>query len=329
MENFPLISLVVPIYNVEEYLHQCVDSLLKQTYPNFEIILVDDGATDNCPQICDEYAKADSRIKVFHKVNGGLADARNYGATKAQGEYISFIDSDDYVSTDYISYMYAILKKYQADIAVCGLTSVWDDMYQRKERSKSEVLDTEEALRRMCYFRGFGVSACSKLYKLEMVLKYPYPVEKLHEDLATTYKVIGECKKVAYGSREIYFYRQRTNSIMHQPLEEKHLYGIVAANELLEYMEHYYPSVVQAAHCRCARKVYEFIPRVMTDGGYRTDCENFQKLRVELKKHIRFVLRDKHTLLVFKVRYIGMILGYHPMRIVWNITDYIRKSRKK
>ena len=325
----PLISLVVPIYNVEEYLRKCVDSLLEQSYPNIEIVLVDDGATDNCPQICDEYGTKDARIRVLHKKNGGLADARNYGAAHAKGDYISFIDSDDYVSKDYAAYLYGILKKYQADIAVCGLTVVWDDFYQRKESSRSECLDTEEALRRMCYFRGFGVSACSKLYSREMILKYPYPVGKLHEDLATTYKIIGSCERIAYGSREIYFYRQRLNSIMHEPLEEKHLYGITAANEMLSYIEAHFPNSVQAAHCRCARKIYEFMPRVMTKGGYRSDAKNFHFLQTELKKHISYVLRDKNTLVLFKIRYIGMMLGYYPMKLIWNGTELLRKCIKR
>ena len=126
MEN-PLISVIVPIYNVEEYLNRCVESIVNQTYQKLEIILVDDGSPDNCPRMCDDWAKKDSRIKVIHKENGGLSDARNAGMKITTGEYISFIDSDDYIETCMIEILYEAIKKYDCDIASCRVRIVMDD----------------------------------------------------------------------------------------------------------------------------------------------------------------------------------------------------------
>ena len=124
-ESQDLISVIIPIYNVEQYLDRCIDSVKKQTYTNLEIILVDDGSPDNCGKMCDEYAEDDKRIKVIHKENGGLSDARNAGIEIATGEYITFIDSDDYVSLDYVEYMYKLLKDAGAKLSICGVMDVW------------------------------------------------------------------------------------------------------------------------------------------------------------------------------------------------------------
>ena len=123
----PLISVIVPIYNVEKYLDRCVDSIINQTYKNLEIILVDDGSPDNCPQMCDDYAKKDSRIKVVHKENGGLSDARNVGMEVATGEYVSFIDSDDYISLDFYETLLETIVDNDSDIVECGVVKFYED----------------------------------------------------------------------------------------------------------------------------------------------------------------------------------------------------------
>lgn len=123
----PLISVIVPIYNVEKYLARCVDSIVNQTYKNLEIILVDDGSPDRCPKMCDDYAEKDSRIKVVHKKNGGLSDARNAGMAVATGEYISFIDSDDYVSDDFFECLLDVMNKENSDIAECSVVKLYED----------------------------------------------------------------------------------------------------------------------------------------------------------------------------------------------------------
>ena len=141
-----LITIVVPVYKVEKYIDRCVTSILNQTYKNLQIILVDDGSPDNCGKICDEYAKKDNRIEVIHKENGGLSDARNAGINIAKGKYIAFVDSDDYVSNDYIEYMYKILKKENAKISICELQIVWKNTKIEENIKIDENTDAEENL---------------------------------------------------------------------------------------------------------------------------------------------------------------------------------------
>ena len=190
----PLISVILPIYNVAQFLPRCIESVCSQTYDNLEIILVDDGSPDDCGDICDKYAEKDNRIVVVHKQNGGLSDARNKGAEIANGEYITFIDSDDYVTDTYVEYLYSLIEKYHTRMSLCTHTVVFEKgnniIYGN---GKDEVLTTEICLERMLYDDVINTSAWAKLYETEMVRKFPYPVGKLFEDIATTYKFFMEC----------------------------------------------------------------------------------------------------------------------------------------
>lgn len=329
--NKPFVSVVVPIYKVEQYLRRCIDSLINQTYSNYEVILVDDGSPDKCGDICEEYATLHEKIRCFHKENGGLSDARNYGVTHARGEYIIFVDSDDYVSKDHIEYLVGLLYEYDADLAIAGFLPVKENTeFSEIESLKNNFAEervcmtTEEAMIRMLYVKGYGVSAWSKIYPKELVLKYPYPRGRIYEDLATTYKIIGECKKVAYGGNPIYFYLQRSDSIMHQKIDEKHLAGFTAANEQLQYMEKNYPNAINAAHCRYARKVFEFMPRVVYSQYKKENQKIFIRLREELKPHYRYVISDRNVWNAAKVRYTGIMLGYYPAIFTWKLIDRLK-----
>jgi glycosyltransferase involved in cell wall biosynthesis len=212
----PLISIIVPIYNVQEYLYRCVDSIINQTYKNLEIILVDDGSPDNCPQICDDYAKKDNRIKVVHKENGGLSDARNAGMKVATGEYISFIDSDDYVSLDFIQTLYNTMILENSDIVECNVVKFYENNYLDKYEDDLKILnyDTVKGLSALISENPFHQHVWNKLYKADLVLDIFYPVGKLNEDEFWTYQVFGRAKKVSKLNKTMYYYFQRANSIM-------------------------------------------------------------------------------------------------------------------
>ena len=218
------VSIIIPVYKVEAYLARCIDSVLRQTYHNLEIILVDDGSPDHCGEICDQYAEKDSRISVYHKSNGGLSDARNYGTARATGDYIAYIDSDDYVAENYIEYLVNLLEGHGADISVCGMVETECD-----EADFSKIDGTEDELvlsgKDACAcFRGNKyyefVRSCGKLFKKELVSKYPFPVGRKHEDAATTEKQFYDAKVVAIGKGCVYAYYQRENSLS-RPLEDK------------------------------------------------------------------------------------------------------------
>ncbi len=210
-----VISVIVPVYNVEKYLNLCVNSILNQSYKNLEIILVDDGSPDNCPKICDEYEKLDPRIKVIHKENGGLSDARNAGIEVATGEYIGFVDSDDYIAPDMYDSLYKIITENDCDMAVCRAVIVGEGEAAIYEDSREIcVLDSKVALRQMICNRLFTVNAWNKLYKRDLFREIRFPKGLLYEDLATTYKLIMLSNRVAYSPMKKYAYLQRQGSIM-------------------------------------------------------------------------------------------------------------------
>ena len=214
-----LISVIVPVYKVENYLARCVDSIIAQSYDNLEIILVDDGSPDNCGKICDGYALNDDRIRVIHKENGGLSDARNRGTEIACGEYITFVDSDDYIAPNFIEYLYDLLTKNNTDISCCCMVKTDNDSAEFDLDStllKYQVMSGKE-----CCHALLGdlyltlVTAWGKLYKAEIVKKHLFPIGKKHEDEATTCKYYYEAEKVAIGNARLYAYYQNMMSIMH------------------------------------------------------------------------------------------------------------------
>ena len=211
-----LISVIIPIYNVEHYLEKSVESVINQSYENLEIILVDDGSTDDSGKLCDKIAKKDERIKVIHKKNGGISDARNVGIEKANGKYLGFIDSDDYIDEFFYETLYAILKKYNSDISMCNYKKVYTDSEENNTESehKEQVFDSKQALRELLLFGKIENYVWNKLYKKDVFTKVRYPVGKKMEDLGTTYLTIKNSKTVVVTDYIGYFYRQRKGSIM-------------------------------------------------------------------------------------------------------------------
>ena len=219
-----LVSIIIPIYKVEKYLSNCVESVLNQTYENLEIILVDDGSPDNCPEICEQYARKDSRVRVIHKKNGGLSDARNCGIKAANGKYITCIDSDDYVSKDFIEYLYRLLIDTNADISICNFIKTKELTENRIfTNDKTFQMSSDQAIQEMLYANLFSTSAWGKLYKIELFQDIAYPIGKYSEDMYTTYKLIIKANKVVYGNRVCYYYLHRPGSILTSDFSSKHL----------------------------------------------------------------------------------------------------------
>ena len=187
----PLISVIVPIYKVEEYLDRCVESLVNQTYKNLEIILVDDGSPDNCPKMCDDWAKKDSRIKVVHKKNGGLSDARNAGFEVATGDIISFIDSDDWIEPEMFETMLSQMEKDDSDIVSCGVNWVEENgsVIRTVTVSEDSVRDTHTAMQELINDNRVKQHVWNKLYKYDMIKDIPFEKGKYHEDVFWSYQI--------------------------------------------------------------------------------------------------------------------------------------------
>jgi len=226
------ISVIIPVYNVEPYLKKCLDSVVTQTYKEIEIILVDDGSTDGSGPICDEYAAQDKRIRVIHKRNGGLSDARNVGLDRCSGRYVTFIDSDDYVASDYVERLYRILVEYNADIAVCDYFEFYgDEPVQTPEKGeKIIVFDKLQALEQLYgkYSTQLTV-AWSKLYKTELFKDLRFPVGKVHEDMFMAHRVLYKSHIVVFTTKQSYFYRRRKGSITNRRFTSKNRLDAISA----------------------------------------------------------------------------------------------------
>lgn len=249
MKENPLISVIVPIYKVEDYLKRCVDSIINQTYSNLEIILVDDGSPDNCPQICDAYAKQDARIKVVHKENGGLSDARNAGMEIATGEYISFIDSDDYVHMDMLNILLDVMLKEDCEIAQCGTVKFneGETVALNEVDYEVKVYNTKEALKELINDGHFVQTVWNKLYKADIALKLPFRKGKLNEDEYWTYIVFAQSKNIAEVTAGMYFYLQRSTSIMGENYSIRRLDALEAKSERQEYLQEKFPELADNA----------------------------------------------------------------------------------
>ena len=228
MNEPSLVSVIIPIYKVEPYLCECVDSIIAQTYKNLEIILVDDGSPDKCPEICDGYAKQDGRIKVIHKLNGGLSDARNAGIGIATGEYLCFVDSDDVVHFRMIETLMKPLifnKDLKMSACQCLNFNDGDTFYISQEIEPSVILDYKVFLT----IDHWSTAWC-KIYKYELFKKTKYPIGRIHEDEFITHKICYDAKNIAYTKSQLLFYRQRKGSIMNA----KTLKGLVDVHDALK-----------------------------------------------------------------------------------------------
>ena len=212
------VSIIVPVYQVENYIRQCIDSILVQTFTDFELILVDDGSKDKSGQICDEYAVLDQRVKVIHKENGGLSDARNCGMDQAVGNYFMFVDSDDYIAPTMLEYLYKALMNKEADIAVCNFLHFFEEDRKRdfSTNIQSEVLSGAEIFYSRKNERVYGIwtVAWNKLYKRETLGNVRFRFGKYHEDEFWANDIYQMDIKVVTIPECLYYYRQRDNSIM-------------------------------------------------------------------------------------------------------------------
>jgi glycosyltransferase involved in cell wall biosynthesis len=230
------ISVIVPIYNVEEYLKRCINSICGQSYVNLEIILVNDGSTDTCPGICDEYRKKDSRVRVINKQNGGLSDARNIGLEYATGDYISFVDSDDYIAKNMLEILVNTCITENCEIAVCGVVRKYSDREISTSSDLVEVLDNKTAFEYLIKGKYFHDYAWNKLYKSELFRDIRYPVGKIYEDVFTTYKVFARANKVGYIDQPLYYYVQRDGSILRRGFNLNQFHQLEALAEIREYL---------------------------------------------------------------------------------------------
>jgi glycosyltransferase involved in cell wall biosynthesis len=314
-----LVSIVIPVYNTGAFLTRCINSVKNQTYKNLEILLVDDGSTDNSGILCDSLAGEDPRIQVFHKANGGLSDARNAGVLLSKGSYITFIDSDDWVDVDYIAYLLSLITETNSDCSVCGFKKVssTNRIHATKERRR-RIFTGLEALENMLYQIDFDTNAWGKLFRRDIVLNNPYPVGKCYEDLFTTYKMVYR-KRIIYGDRQLYFYFQRTGSIMNSRFSFSQLDQIDAVEEIENYVSERCPELLSAAQSRKFSSYCQVLLRMPPE---KNKYIEEKRILWEYIKYKRWdVLKDTKTRIKNKICAIISFGGITIMRLIYQIIN--------
>lgn len=321
MEKTQLISVIIPVYKVEPYLRKCVESVLGQTYKHLEIFLVDDGSPDNCGVICDEYAREDSRIKVIHKPNGGLSDARNAAIDRMTGEYVTFIDSDDFVAPGYVETLYKLVQENDVDLAVSQFKHYrsGDNEFISQPLLRETVLNFKDAISTMFYQRMFDTSAWGKIYKKELFSTgIRYPKGLLYEDLPTTYKLFRKAGSIAVTNRQTYYYLLREDSIIGYSFNEKKLDILEISAEMLQVFSTEMPELLPALKCRLLSSycnIYFQIP-----AGNPNEAL-FRKRIFEFRKEV-LLNKDARP----KAR-LACLLTYMGMPVVRFVFNYLNRRK--
>ena len=310
----PLISVIVPVYNVENYLKKCLESITNQTYKNLEIILIDDGSTDNSGKICDEYAGKDNRIKVVHKINGGLSDARNAGLEIAKGEYIGFVDSDDYIAEDMYEFLYNLAVDNALDVSMCASCNEYEDgRIELPKNFETVMLDEKEKIIENLFINksgGTAISVWSKLFKKTVLQNCKFYSGKTSEDVFFILKWIENTKKFGRSSEVKYYYVQRTQSITHQVLYTPKILEVVEAYLLnLDIISKKYPKSIAVANVRLYWAYRMAIERIYACNDYKENKFHNKKIQKKIRKDIINILTNKYISFKGKVGYILIALN--------------------
>lgn len=282
------ISIIVPVYNVEQYLEKCINSLLNQTYTNFEVILVDDGSTDLSGSICDKYSLLDRRVSVIHKCNGGLSSARNAGLSSSTGDFIGFVDSDDWISNDMYEYLYSLIIKSNADVVSAdyfksdGAFSDFHNSYQEKIITGStDILKYFFSSDIMNQNNDYPV--WNKLYKRELFSNTYFPEGKIYEDIVMNYRILQKCNIYVKSTKHVYAYYQRPMSITKSKLMFKHLSLIDVSKQILQSLCKNDSELIALGRRKVAMSYFSILAMYIRNG---TDLENHEIERIlsEYKK---------------------------------------------
>ncbi len=306
----PKISVIVPIYNVEPYLRQCLDSIVSQTYRNLEIILVDDGSPDNCGAICDEYAAKDSRIQVIHQKNGGVSAARNAGLAAAAGAWIGWVDGDDWIEPDMYDYLLENIQAYGADVAVCSRVERYPDRDVLWGWDQLQIWDQEQAVARLLEDKALGNYLCEKLWKRELFDGIRFPEGEIFEDISVTCQLFLKMDKMVALPGVKYNYRQRSGSIVKSQSFSQQLSYVRAVRRQMETLKPVWPQYEEQMAAQCLASA---LGLWMTYGG--APKAERTKYRQELRE-----------LAAFAKQYQGVVLKYRKLglagRVILRLMPY-------
>ena len=314
-----LISVIIPVYNVEDYLHYAIESLGKQTYKNFEIILVNDGSTDDSGKLCDDYSEKHSNVRVFHKENGGLSDARNFGVQKAKGEFITFLDPDDYLEAYSLELLVSIQEKNNCDIVstrvkATELYNVYSNHSLTEEDIKNViVMDRDVFLEEAFYDKVATVSACGKLYR-KSILEIPFPKGRIYEDLYIISEHVEKANKIVHTPIQIYNYYKRQGSIVNSKFTSKQydFFDAIAYNrQVIREKFNNVDKLVTAINAKEVIGSFKII-----GSAYKTSISDVYNIRKIIKENSSDILRNKRIRYTFKMKYMLFILSPYMFNII-------------
>ncbi len=292
--SLPKISVIVPVYNVEKYLSRCIDSILAQTFGDYEVILVDDGSTDRSGKICDEYAEKDPRFRVIHKENGGLSDARNTGVSAAVGDFVCFIDSDDFIDPEMLSVLLSLTETTGAEVAICGIRNCYESgQTEQSSADETFLCDGVEGLRLTLEGKKLPGSVCTKLISRPLAQSLFFRVGKTYEDAFYTPDLFLKTPKIAATTRSYYNYWHRADSITTKPFSEKSMDAVSAYEYTLEQVLQHCPALEDVARFRLCWAYFVTLDRLMVTPGYRKN-PYFKPVVSYLRRHRNTVLHSPY-----------------------------------
>lgn len=311
----PLISVIVPIYNVEKFLPKCIESVLRQTYQNLEILLVDDGAKDSSGAICDKYAQTDSRITVIHKENSGVSDTRNIAVGKAKGDYFCFIDGDDNITEDYIETMYRLASTENADFTMCSYIYKWADGKEKRTRNTEFSDETifrdtgVDALRKMLYGKIYAPTSTCKLFRKNKS-NIVFPRYTTGEDVLAAVDYFKNAAHVAMINKPCYNYMQNENSVMHTFNPEKIFDTVLTADEIYKKCENLSPAIKKAAAYYLIEKNLIVLMKLY---GHKECRDKLDMIKVNIKTHRKTVLLDQNAEMRTRIACLISYLGVNTL----------------
>lgn len=293
-----MISVIVPVYNVEKYIEKCLDSVLSQTYSNLEILVIDDGSTDQSGIICDKYSKRDKRIRVFHKKNEGLAAARNLALEYMMGDYVACVDSDDYLEKD----MYECLMEKMhedIDIVTCGINNIYPvDAHKRNYVSyrahECSIYDNQEAIRELFLWKTISFSSCDKLFRGKLFEGVRYPKGKVCEDLPVLYKLVSKSRNIVNIGKAKYNYIYRSDSISRKSFYDEKIYFAIFSQKILIDIQKNYPDIIEEALAWYINNIVSVLEDIIQSPKRKDYNKQERQLRLILRRRVFDIIKNSY-----------------------------------
>lgn len=311
----PKISIIVPVYNCEKYISNCINSILEQSFKDFELILVDDGSSDRSFEICESFAKKDNRVRAIHQPNSGVSRARNRGLDEAKGEYIGFVDGDDCVDKEMYKRLYKNLADNNADISICGIVNYFlkkNGITEKVRQSQVDgfwIFSGEQALKEALQSRLYSVNPVNKLFKKELFDKLRYPEGKISEDAFLIPVVISKAGKVVYDSKPMYYYLRRENSITTSNFSDRDWDVVEAYKNHLNMVSEKFPNLKKVAKFRYLWSYTYVIDKIMLSENFENYLRDFKKAFDFIKKNILEIIFNPYFSLKRKIAVMVLLIN--------------------